>query len=100
MAHILTDEEALAVLRRTTADDCPTLEMLLNAVDDGLLTETGKDWSIIDTESGEKVDPTAKLAASLLLVALDEGTEPPKSYYYKVAQLDAKVKLIAAEETV
>jgi len=85
MAHILTNSEALAVLRLTTADDCPNLELLQSAVDDGLLTETGHDWTV-------DADPTAKLAASILLVALNDGTPIPDSYHYKIVQLDAKAK--------
>jgi len=87
MAHILTQEEAFAALRISSTDECPNLELLMGAVDDGMKTETGKDWAADAT-----IDPTAKLAASLLLICLNEGTELPKSYGYKIAQLDAKVK--------
>jgi len=87
MAHILTDAEALAALRLTEAADCPTLNMLMSAVDDGLLTETGYDWT-----ADAAINPTAKLAASILLVALNEGVPLPDSYRYKIVQLDAKVK--------
>ncbi len=87
MAHILTDAEALAALRLTEAADCPNLNMLMSAVDDGLFTETGYDWAADSVK-----DSTAKLAASILLVALNEGTPLPDSYRYKIVQLDAKVK--------
>lgn len=90
MAHILTDQEAIAVLRLSSIDDCPTLEMLLDAVDDGLRTETGHDWA-----SDAAIDPTAKLAASILLVSLNDGVPLPEAYRYKIVQLDAKVKEVA-----
>jgi len=91
MAHILTNDEALAVLRLTTADDCPNLEMLQSAVDDGLLTETGRNWAADAT-----IDSTAKLAASILLVSLNDGTPIPDAYRYKIVQLDGKAKKAAA----
>lgn len=94
MAHVLTNSEALAVLRLTTADDCPDLELLQSAVDDGLLTETGRNWSVDAT-----IDPTAKLAASILLVALHDGTPVPDTYRYKIVQLDGKAKAAVAEVT-
>ena len=87
MAHILTDGEALTALRLAAAEDCPNLELLLSAVDDGIQTETGHDWS-----KDETIDPTAKLAASILLVSLSEGTPLPDTYRYKIVQLDAKAK--------
>lgn len=91
--HILTQDEAFAALRISSADECPNLELLLSGVDDGIKTETGKDWAADTT-----IDATAKLAASLLLICLNEGTELPKSYGYKIAQLDAKVKEAAQSE--
>ena len=72
MAHVLTNDEALNALRLTSTDECPNLEMLLSGVDDGLLTETGYDWSADTT-----IDPTAKLAASLLIVSLFDGSPVP-----------------------
>jgi hypothetical protein len=91
MAHILTDDEAFAVLRISTAEECPGLELLLNAVDDGIETETGHDWTT-DT----LIDPTAKLAAQLMLISMSEGTPLPAAYTYKIVQLDAKAKEAAA----
>jgi hypothetical protein len=85
--HVLTEAEALGVLRMTSTDECPTLEMLLAGVDDALKTETGRDWTADDP-----VDPTSKIAAMLLLVSLYDGVPLPSSYTMKVAQLDAKVK--------
>ena len=85
MAHILTQEEAFSALRISSMDECPNLGLLMSAVDDGIKTETGKDWAADMT-----IDPTAKLAASLLLICLKEGTDLPKSYGYKIVQLEAK----------
>ena len=90
MAHILTDEEALSALRAGSPDEVPNFKMLLSAVDDGLLTETGRNWTTDST-----IDPTAKLAAMLLLISLNDGTPLPDSYRYKVVQLDAKAKAMA-----
>lgn len=86
MAHILTESEAVGALRAVSADEVLNLELLLSAVDDGLKTETGHDWAADTT-----IDPTAKLAASLLLVCLYDGTEVPVFYTQKVTQLEAKV---------
>lgn len=94
MAHILTDAEALAALRINDKTECPNYDLLMSSVDDALLVETGHDWAADAT-----VDPTAKLAASILLVALSDGADPPKAYQYKITQLDAKAKA-TAEETV
>jgi hypothetical protein len=87
MAHILTEAEALQALHMESADECPNLEMLLSGVDDGLKTETGHDWA-----NDNVIDPTAKLAAMLLLISLHDGTPVPPFYTQKVVQLDGKVK--------
>jgi hypothetical protein len=87
MAHILTDTEAIETLRVLATNEIATYEMLMSAVDDGIKTETGHDWAA-DTI----INPTAKLAAALLLSCLYDGIDPPASYRYKIAQLDAKVK--------
>ena len=87
MAHILFESEALASLRLTAPEDCPNLELLMDAVDDGIMAETGYDWS-----QDAIANPTAKLAASILIVCLNEGTPIPDSYRYKIVQLDAKAK--------
>lgn len=90
MPHILTDAEAMNALKISTYEECPEFELLQSAVDDGLLTETKHDWS-----SDSPIDPTAKLAASILIVCLRDGTKFPDSYGYKVVQLDAKAKAMA-----
>lgn len=87
MAHILTEEEAVGALRLTDQSDVPTLEMLLDAVDDGIEIETGRDWA-----ADESVSPTAKLAAMLLLISLNDGVPAPVAYGFKIAQLSAVVK--------
>jgi hypothetical protein len=86
ITHILTDDEAVGALRMASADDIANKEMLLTAVDDGIKTETGHDWT-----ADNPIDPTAKLTASLLLISLYDGTDVPTFYTYKVAQLHAKV---------
>ena len=90
MANILTEAEALAALRLETKADCPNFDMLMSAVDDGIQSETGYDWT-----TDEIIDPTAKLVASILLVCLHDGTELPAAYRYKIVQLDAKAKVAA-----
>lgn len=95
MAHILTNDEAFAALRISSADECPGLELLLSAVDDGIKTETGFDWTTLTT-AYTAIDPTAKLAAQLMLIAMAEGTPLPTAYTYKIVQLDAKAKEAAA----
>jgi hypothetical protein len=87
MAHILTDTEAIEALRITAVNEVANYEMLMSAVDDGIKTETGHDWAA-DTV----IDPTAKLAAALLLTCLYDGIDTPSFYRYKIVQLDGKVK--------
>jgi hypothetical protein len=60
---ILTSQEAADMLRLPNADDYPQLSILLPFVDDYIETSTGHDWSA-DT----KIDPTAKMLASALIV--------------------------------
>jgi hypothetical protein len=85
MAHILTDTEALNALRRIS-DEVPNLELLLSGVDDDIMTATEHDWT-----ADAMIDPTAKLAASLLLIAMFEGNEPPSYYDRQIGKLDGKV---------
>ncbi|HEX2986093.1 MAG TPA: hypothetical protein VHO71_04685 [Caproiciproducens sp.] len=72
-------------MRTPSADDIASLEMYLTAVDDGIKIETGHDWV-----QDDPVDPTAKLAASLLLISLYDGTDVPVIYNQKIVQLHAK----------
>jgi len=60
---ILTNQEAVDMLRLSNPEDYPQLNILLPFVDDYIKTATGKDWSV-DTS----IDPTAKMLASSLLV--------------------------------
>lgn len=85
MDHVLTDTEALNALHRTS-DEVPNLELLQSGVDDDLKTATGHDWA-----TDEQIDPTAKLAASLLIVSLFEGAEVPTYYVQQIGKLDGKV---------
>lgn len=87
MAHILTESEALRALHMESASECPNLEMLLMGVDDGLKIETGHDWT-----GDDPIEPTAKIAAMLLLISLQDGTPASPFYNQKVIQLDGKVK--------
>lgn len=89
MAHILTSDEAMGALRISSTDECPNLDMLLSAADDGIKAETGFDWAVI-TETYTAIDPTAKIAAMLLIISLNEGTDLPQTYGYKIGQLHAK----------
>jgi hypothetical protein len=96
--HILTDTEALAALRFAAAEEVPDLELLQSAVDDGIKTETGFDWATLTT-TYTVIDPTAKLAARLMLICMFEGIPLPDAYRYKIVQLDAKAKEMAANGT-
>ena len=62
---ILTQDDAMHVLRYTSIDAMPPIvtTLLLPAIDDFLKTATGKDWS-----ADNPVDPLAQLAAQVLLV--------------------------------
>ena len=85
--HILTSDEAINALRISPTDECPNLELLLSAVDDGIQAETGHDWTQDDS-----IDPTAKLAASLFLISLFSGAVLPAVYIQTIVKLDAKAK--------
>lgn len=69
---ILTLAEAAAVLRLAPVPDDDNPDIVLNialaGVDDFLKTATGYDWSTDAT-----IDPTAKMAASMLLVQFYEN---------------------------
>lgn len=86
MAHILAQQEALDALRATSDDPTPGLEVMLSGVDDYLESATGHDWTA-DTA----IDPKAKLAATILLVNLSQGTEPTATFTTLIGQLHAKV---------
>lgn len=64
---VLTVAEAAAALRISPVPDeenpDPVLDLVLPAVDDFLKTSTGYDWA-----ADETIDPTAKMAATMLLV--------------------------------
>ena len=62
---ILNIQEAAEVLGYTSPDEMPgnVSSIILPAVDDFLKTATGKDWG-----ADNSIDPTAKIAASVLLV--------------------------------
>jgi hypothetical protein len=83
--HILTNDDVVGALRIACVDDIANLELLLSAVDDGIKTETGRDWT-----QDDPIDPTAKLAATLLFVNLYIGADVPNFYNYKIVQLHAK----------
>lgn len=84
--HLLTPAEAAEALRTASADDIACLELYLSAVDDSIKNETGHDWV-----KDDPIDPTAKLAASILLISLYDGTDIPAVYNQKIIQLHAKV---------
>lgn len=91
--HILTNDDVVGALRIACVDDIVNLEMLLSAVDDGIKTETGRDWT-----NDNPIDPTAKLAAALLFVNLYVGTNVPSFYNYKIVQLHAKALEMGSNE--
>lgn len=106
---ILTDQEAREIL----GYDDPTQEMparvtpiLLPAVDNFLKDATGKDWGAL-TEAYAAIDPTAKMAAAVLLVRwFDDpgqiGQVSDAGILALIGQLEAKALLEAqaAEEAV
>ena len=83
--HILKPTEAVEALRVASVDDIANLELYLSSVDDSIKIETGHDWV-----QDDPIDPTAKLAASLLLISLYDGTDIPAIYNQKIIQLHAK----------
>jgi len=90
---ILTEQEAVITLRREAASDCPQLAILLPAIDDYIKTATGKDWGAEDP-----VDPTAKIAATVLLVnwSVNPGSMGSIDGFMKtmvnfITQLQAKI---------
>lgn len=87
MAHILTDDEAIGILRISLKTDSPTFEMDLSGVDDDIKNATG-----YECETSEAADATAKVAAKILLICTVTGNPLPNSYGYKIGQLDAKIK--------
>ena len=82
---ILTQQEAANALRLPNSDD-PLMMLLLPSVDDTIKTATGHDWAA-DTI----IDPTAKLAAILMLVSMHTGIELSPQYAALIGQLHAKV---------
>lgn len=65
---ILTPQEAIDQLKLDLpASTYPQLNIILPAIDDYLKTATGKDWGTL-TDRYTKIDPTAKIVASVLLV--------------------------------
>lgn len=86
MANILTQQQALNALRMVQASDCPELPDLMNAVDDKIRSETGHDWA-----TDEKIDPSAYLAARLLIIHIHFGSPLLDSYNMIIGQLHGKV---------
>jgi len=64
---ILTPEEAADILRLDNASNYPQLDIILPAIDEYMKTATGFDWGTI-TETYQSINPTAKMAATMLLV--------------------------------
>lgn len=60
---IITNQEAVDMLRLSNPDEYPQLNIVLPFVDDYIKSATGRDWS---TDS--PIDPTAKMLAASLLV--------------------------------
>ena len=65
---ILTVAEAKAVLGYETTEEMPqdVENVLLPAIDEHLLTATGKDWGTL-TENYTTIEPLAKMAARVFL---------------------------------
>jgi hypothetical protein len=87
MANILTQAQALNALRRVTIDEVPELPDLMGAVDDQIKSATGHDWA-----ADAVTDPTAYVAARLLLIHLYFGSPLLDFYTGAITQLDGKVK--------
>lgn len=66
---LLTPDEAANMLGYTSTAQMPpqVTSVLLPAVDEFLKSATGKDWSVLTT-TYTQIDPTAKMAAGVLLV--------------------------------
>jgi hypothetical protein len=66
---ILTAEEVANLLDYTSVDEVPpkVMSMLVPAVGQFLCDATGKDWAKL-TDTYTQIDPTAKMAAGMLLV--------------------------------
>lgn len=92
--HILTQAEAFNALHISSLDECPNLNMVLDGVDDQIKVETGFDWKTT-TSAYTTIDPTAKLCAAILLICMNEGTDIPQNYQYKIKQLYAKAREMA-----
>jgi hypothetical protein len=82
---ILTNQEAADVLRLPSTDD-PLVALTLPSIDDTIKSATGHDWA-----ADAAIDPTAKLAASLLLSSLYYGLPVPEFYTQQIGQLHGKV---------
>jgi hypothetical protein len=94
---ILTPEEAASVLDYTSPAEMPpkVTSLLLPAVDDFLKSATGKDWGAV-TATYTAIDPTAKMAAGILLARWFEnptqvGATFDVGVLSLIAQLEAKV---------
>jgi hypothetical protein len=90
---ILTQQEAVDILKLSTASEYPELNILLSAVDEYIKSATGKDWGVDTT-----IDPIAKMAACVLLVRWFEDPgmmgkvdNTDKGFIGLISQLHAKV---------
>jgi len=86
MPNILTQQEAINSIRIVQSSDCPELQTLMDAADDTIKSATGHDWS-----ADETIDPSAKMAARLLIIHLFFGSPLLDSYGMYIGQLDGKV---------
>lgn len=93
---ILTTQDARDILGYDTNEEMPArvTTILLPAIDQHLQDATGKDWGTL-TDTYAAVDPTAKMAASVLLTRwFDDpsqtGTNNDVGITSLITQLEAK----------
>lgn len=99
---ILTLQEAADILKLEVVSDYPQLPILLPSVDEYIKDSTGKDWGVDDP-----IDPTAKMAAVVLLVnwfdnpgAIGSIDGFRKTMIDLTGKLQAKALVLAASEVI
>jgi hypothetical protein len=97
---ILTLDEAASILDYTSPTEMPpkVSSVLLPAVDDFLKSATGKDWGTV-TDTYTAIDPTAKMAAGVLLARwFEDPGMLGKAYDVGVLSLIGQLEAKALQE--